>query len=125
MSRVNKVIIGAHSVMADGGIMAASGTYSVAQAAHHFSIPIIVCAAIYKLTPRYPTCDTDELNVLVSPSDSLPYAGVLDSVKVYTPADDYVPPKLIELLITNYGGYAPSYIYRLLREYYHPDDMFD
>ena len=38
------------------------------------------------------------------------------------PAYDYVPPELVSLLITNIGGNHPSYIYRLLAEYYHPGD---
>lgn len=35
---------------------------------------------------------------------------------------DYVPPELITLFISNIGGNAPSYIYRLMSELYHPDD---
>ena len=43
------------------------------------------------------------------------------------PAYDYVPPELLDLYITNNtttttGGHQPSYIYRLLTEYYHPAD---
>ena len=41
MSRVNKVIIGTHSVMADGGLRAASGVHGVALAAKHYSVPVI------------------------------------------------------------------------------------
>ncbi|KAG8463034.1 hypothetical protein KFE25_001807 [Diacronema lutheri] len=39
------------------------------------------------------------------------------------PAYDYVPPGLISLLITNIGGTHPSYIYRLLTEFYNPLDI--
>ena len=38
------------------------------------------------------------------------------------PAYDYVPPELVSLLITNIGANHPSYIYRLLAEYYHQED---
>ena len=38
------------------------------------------------------------------------------------PAYDLVPPELIALLVTNIGPNHPSYIYRLLAEYYHQDD---
>ena len=41
MSRVNKVIIGTHSVMANGGLRAISGSHTVAQAAKHYSVPVI------------------------------------------------------------------------------------
>ena len=67
-----------------------------------------------------------------------------------TPYFDYIPPELVDLFVTNEcvpcparvvfppppsvvsrplprslshrGGQPPSYIYRLLRETYHPDD---
>lgn len=42
MSRVNKVIIGTHTVLADGGLRAASGIHSVALAAKHYSVPVIL-----------------------------------------------------------------------------------
>lgn len=41
---------------------------------------------------------------------------------VANPAYDYVPPHLISLFITDSGGHAPSYVYRLLAEYYNADD---
>jgi len=40
MSRVNKVLIGTHSVMADGGLKAACGTHTLALAAKHYSVPV-------------------------------------------------------------------------------------
>lgn len=45
---------------------------------------------------------------------------------VYThvpnPTMDYVPPELISLFITDTGGHTPSYVYRLLAEYYTRED---
>ena len=38
-------------------------------------------------------------------------------------AFDYVPPHLINLFVTDIGGHAPSYIYRLLTEYYNAADQ--
>jgi len=125
MSRVNKVIIGAHAVMADGGLLTQSGAHNVALAAKHHAVPVIVCAAIYKLTPQFPCAyDQDEYNDLVAPELTLPYseAGIYEGHEVRTPLYDYVPPDLISLFITNIGGNAPSYVYRLLSEFYHPDD---
>uniref|UniRef100_A0A1Y1MZV8 Translation initiation factor eIF2B subunit beta n=2 Tax=Photinus pyralis TaxID=7054 RepID=A0A1Y1MZV8_PHOPY len=40
MSRVNKVIIGTHTVLANGGLRAESGVHMVALAAKHYSIPV-------------------------------------------------------------------------------------
>eukprot|EP01130_Rhizamoeba_saxonica_P007131 TRINITY_DN2868_c0_g1_i2.p1 TRINITY_DN2868_c0_g1~~TRINITY_DN2868_c0_g1_i2.p1 ORF type:complete len:362 (-),score=75.47 TRINITY_DN2868_c0_g1_i2:32-1117(-) len=123
MARVNKVIVGTHAVLANGGLMAMAGTHILAQAAKYHSVPVIVCTGLYKLSPIYPSQDSfAELN---SPSDVLNFeevAGDLAHVRVINPAWDYIPPDLLSLYITNSGSYMPAYIYRLLAEYYHPDD---
>lgn len=50
----------------------------------------------------------------------------VSSRSVYThvpnPTLDYVPPELISLFITDTGGHTPSYVYRLLAEYYTRED---
>ena len=40
------------------------------------------------------------------------------NVEVSNPCFDYVPPHLVSLFVTDTGGYTPSYVYRLLAEYY-------
>ena len=125
MSRVNKVIIGTHTVMANGGLKAVNGTHAIALAAKHYSVPLIVCAAMFKLSPQY-LCshDQDAFNKFVSPEDVLKFSDgeIISKVHVHNPVFDYVPPELVTLYISNIGGNAPSYVYRLLSELYHPDD---
>lgn len=54
---------------------------------------------------------------------ALHFSGeILAKINVHCPVFDYVPPELITLFISNIGGNAPSYIYRLMSELYHPDD---
>jgi translation initiation factor eIF-2B subunit beta len=43
-------------------------------------------------------------------------------VHVPSPTFDYVPPHLISLFVTDMGGYTPSYVYRLLAEFYDRND---
>ena len=43
-------------------------------------------------------------------------------VHAANPAFDYVPPELISLFVTDTGGYTPSYVYRLLAEYFARED---
>lgn len=125
MSRVNKVIIGTHTVMASGGLRAVCGSHIVALAAKHYSVPVIVLAPMYKLSPQF-LCsyDQDAFNSFVSPEGVLKYSdgAILSKVHVYSPVFDYVPPELVTLFISNTGGHAPSYVYRLLSELYHPED---
>jgi len=123
MARVNKVIVGTHSVMANGGLLAQAGTHILALAAKYHSIPLMVCTALYKLCPVYPADHDLELR---SPEEILPFeevAGSMADVTVINPAWDYIPPELVSLYITNQGGHNPTYIYRLLAEYYNPLDQ--
>mmetsp|Transcript_1870 Transcript_1870/g.2410 ORF Transcript_1870/g.2410 Transcript_1870/m.2410 type:complete len:349 (-) Transcript_1870:575-1621(-) len=123
MARVNKVIIGVHAVMANGGLIAPSGTHMMALAAKHHSVPVVVCTGMYKLCPLFPY-DQETFNDITSPSSVLKFeeADTLEHVRVENPAFDYIPAELVSLYITNYGGHNPSYIYRLLAEYYNPSD---
>eukprot|EP00038_Savillea_parva_P004350 m.136708 g.136708 ORF g.136708 m.136708 type:complete len:406 (+) comp11443_c0_seq1:272-1489(+) len=121
MSRVNKVIIGTHLVMADGGLMARNGCHALALAAKHHSVPVLVCSAMFKLCPKYPCAYSVEMyNHMHDPSEILPYskAKVVRDASIVHPLFDYVPPDLVSLFISNIGANAPSYIYRLLSEYY-------
>ncbi|XP_061467751.1 translation initiation factor eIF-2B subunit beta isoform X2 [Rhineura floridana] len=56
MSRVNKVIIGTKTILANGALIAVSGTHTLALAAKHHSTPLIVCAPMFKLTPQEKFC---------------------------------------------------------------------
>jgi translation initiation factor 2B subunit (eIF-2B alpha/beta/delta family) len=90
------------SVMANGGLLAPSGTHSLALAAKFYSVPFIVCTGLYKLCPLF-AFDQETFNDLKSPSAVLPFedAETLESVQVVNPAYDYVPPDLISLYVTN------------------------
>ncbi|XP_020894774.1 translation initiation factor eIF-2B subunit beta [Exaiptasia diaphana] len=125
MSRVNKVIIGTHAVMADGGLRAVNGTHALALAAKHYSVPLVACAAMYKLTPQYVVSyDEDSCNKFAAPHDVLQFSEghILSKVDVQNPVFDYILPDLVTLFLSNIGGNSPSYVYRLLSELYHPND---
>jgi translation initiation factor eIF-2B subunit beta len=126
MARVNKVLLPAHAVLANGGLVANSGCNMVALAAHHNSVPVVCVTGMFKLCPIYPHEGQDTLNDLVSPSSVKDYAGMSDKllqdVEFVNPVHDYIKPEHINLYVTNVGSFKPSYIYRLLAEYYHADD---
>ncbi|KAK7334698.1 hypothetical protein VNO80_26459 [Phaseolus coccineus] len=132
ISRVNMVIIGAHAVMANGGVIAPIGLHMVALAAHRHAVPFVVLAGSHKLCPLYPHNPHVLLNELRSPSELLDFgefsdlmdsATSLGSLYVVNPAFDYVPPDLVSLFITDTGGHNPSYMYRLIADYYSADDL--
>ncbi|CAG9765111.1 unnamed protein product [Ceutorhynchus assimilis] len=125
MSRVNKVIIGTHTVLASGGLRASSGIHALALAAKHYSIPVMVLSHMYKFTPVYlGSNDHEAFNDCASPASLIPYSSgqVLNKAEVTNAVFDFVPPELVTLFITHQGGNSPSYVYRLLSELYHPDD---
>lgn len=123
MARVNKVIIGAQAVMANGGLISHSGAHLLALAAQYHSVPFVCVTGLLKLCPLYPH-DQDTFNDLLSPTAVLSFeeADVMDAVEVLNPEFDYVPPQLVDLFVTNAYGVQPSYVYRLLAEYYSPED---
>ena len=102
MSRVNKVILGTHSVLANGGLVAAAGTRVIARAAKVHQTPVVVVSGVYKLSPVYPF-DFDSLIEYGDPSMVLPYeeGDLVDLVDVQNPIYDYVPAELVDLYITN------------------------
>jgi translation initiation factor eIF-2B subunit beta len=124
MARVNKVIVGTHAVMANGGLISHTGLHMMALAAKHHSVPVVVCSGLYKLCPLY-AFDQDTFQDHNSPAAVLPFNESEDAtgiVDVVNPAYDYIPPELVSIFVTNQGGHPPTYIYRLLAEYYHLDD---
>ena len=122
MARVNKVIIGTQSILADGTVVATSGAKTVALAAKHYSVPCIVLGAFYKLTPVYlPEGDCLVSNVLASPA--LVLQGPPDTnLRCLNPLFDSLPPSLVTLYISNISGYSPSYVYRQMGDLYHHQD---
>ncbi|OQD77675.1 hypothetical protein PENDEC_c002G04536 [Penicillium decumbens] len=124
MSRVNKVILGTHSVLANGGLVAAAGTRVIARAAKVHQTPVVVVSGVYKLSPVYPF-DFDSLIEYGDASKVLPYedGDLVDQIDVQNPLYDYVPAELVDLYITNLGGHAPSYLYRIVSDHYRKEDI--
>jgi translation initiation factor eIF-2B subunit beta len=54
MSRVNKVIMGTHTVLSNGGLIAAAGGRAFALAARAHGVPLVVLCPVYKLCPLLP-----------------------------------------------------------------------
>ncbi|CAI5747332.1 unnamed protein product [Peronospora destructor] len=121
MARVNKVVVPAVAVVANGGLIAQSGLQNIALAAKKCSVPVVCVAGLIKLSPLY-AHDLDVLSELLSPSSIYSYEDTVDNLEVLNPAYDYVPPECVRIFITNTGAHQPSYIYRLLAEYYSPQD---
>ncbi|KAJ9642372.1 GCD complex subunit gcd7 [Coniosporium tulheliwenetii] len=104
MSRVNKVILATHTVLANGGLVAAAGARTIAKAAKMHQTPVVVVSGVYKLSPVYPF-DVEELIEYGDAGKVADYddGDFVDKVDVVNPLYDYVPADLVDLYITNLG----------------------
>lgn len=102
MSRVNKVILATHAVIANGGLVAAAGASIIAKAAKIHRTPVIVVSGVYKLSPEYPF-EFESLIEYGDPGRVIQYdeGELVDSLEVDNPLYDYVSPDLVDLYITN------------------------
>lgn len=103
MSRVNKVVLGAHVILANGGMFAITGSLIAATAAKAHSTPVVVCAGQFKLTPLWNLYHEYGAVDFGNPSDVLGYeeGDLVNKVDVVNPYYDYVNPELIGAYITN------------------------
>jgi translation initiation factor eIF-2B subunit beta len=125
MSRVNKLIIGAHAILANGGMFAGTGALLAATAACVHSTPVVVCAGQFKLTPSWNPFHEYGAADFGDPSSVLGFENgdLIEKVDVVNPHFDYVRPEQIDVYITNDGDYPPSSIYRLIKETYADEDV--
>lgn len=103
MSRVNKVILGAHAILANGGMFAISGSLIAATAAQAYSTPVVVCAGQFKVTPLWNLYHEYGALDFGDPSSVLGFeeGGLIDKADVVNPYFDYVGPELVDVFITN------------------------
>ncbi|CAG7846243.1 Probable translation initiation factor eIF-2B subunit beta AltName: Full=eIF-2B GDP-GTP exchange factor subunit beta [Serendipita indica DSM 11827] len=124
MSRVNKVILGAHAILANGGVYAVAGSILAAHAAQTHRTPVVFCAGQFKLSPLWNVYHTYGSLDFANPAHILGFqeGKLMDQVDVLNPAYDYVPPELINVFITNDGDIPPASMNRLVKETYDNED---
>ena len=140
MSRINKVILGAHAILANGGMFAITGSLLAATAARAHSTPVVVCAGQFKLTPQWNLYHEYGALDFGDPSTVLGFeeGDLVDKVDVVNPFFDYVRPEMIDAYVTNEsvsfapcptcidpflsGDHPPSSVYRLIKEAYDDED---
>ena len=124
MSRINKVILAPHTVLANGSLIAPAGASTICLAAQAHHVPVVVLSGVYKLSPIYPF-DTDELIEYGDPGKVVPFEDgeFMDKVDVVNPVFDWVDAELVSLYVTNLGGCAPSFLYRIVADHYWAEDV--
>lgn len=91
-----------HKVLANGGLVSVTGSHLLAAAAKHHATPVLVCSALYKLSPVF-AYDADTFNITVAPNNVLDFqqGPIIDKVAVSNPYYDYVVPDLVSLFVHN------------------------
>lgn len=102
MSRINKVILDTNVVLANGGLITTAGSKTIANAANFHHTPVVVLSGVYQLSPETPS-DVDSLIEYGDASKVFAYedGNLVKHLDVENPLDDYVPPELVDLFITN------------------------
>lgn len=80
---------------------------------------MFVVGAVYKLTPLHPT-NSLTYNEFLQPEKILRLedGDCVENIDVIVPAYDYVPPKMVSLILTSQEGYTPENIYRAFHKLY-------
>ena len=108
MQEVDKVIVGADAITANGALVNKIGTSMVALAAHETKVKVYAAAETYKFSPE---TMIGEL-VKIEERDSSEIISQKDlerigSIKVRNPSFDVTPPEFIDLIITEWGIIPP------------------
>jgi methylthioribose-1-phosphate isomerase len=109
--KIDKVIVGADRIAANGDIANKIGTYSISELAKNHNIPFYVAAPIS-------TIDFNIKNgkdIPIEERDSLEVTRIMDKkiapddIAVYNPAFDVTPNENITAIITEFGVFKPPY----------------
>jgi len=108
MREVDKVLVGADAIAANGAVVNKIGTSMVALAAHEAGRPFLVAAETYKFSPETMLGELVTIEER-SPTEILPEDELkrLD-VNVRNPAFDVTPPEYVDLIITEKGVIPPQ-----------------
>ena len=114
MRDVDKVIVGADSIAANGAVVNKIGTSQIALAAHEARVLFFVAAESYKFHPgtlvgRLVEIEEREPSEVVNPKR-------FPGVKILNPVFDVTPPDYIDLIITERGIVPPSAAYTVIQE---------
>ncbi|KAI6784168.1 translation initiation factor subunit beta-like protein [Emericellopsis cladophorae] len=124
MSRVNKMIIGASAITANGGVVSENFSTIVAAAAKQHRVPIVVLAGVYKLSPECPY--TQETAVeFADPMQHVDFSdgSLVHAVEVKAGLTAFLPANLIDTYITNLGTHTWEHLSGLISDHYAEEDV--
>ncbi|KEY72060.1 hypothetical protein S7711_00077 [Stachybotrys chartarum IBT 7711] len=123
MSRVDKVILGARVIAANGGVVTDAGAAAIARAAKEHGNAVIVLGGMYKLSPVNPF-DEGSLIEWGNPSSFVNFSdgAIVRNTTVKTAVTELVPPGFIDTYITNLGTHSRDHLSSLIADHYKQED---
>ena len=111
---IDKVIVGADSIAANGAVINKIGTSQIALIAHEARVPFFVAAESYKFHPG------TLVGQLVEIEERDPKEVVdpkrFPHVKIRNPVFDITPPEYVDLIVTERGIIPPSAAYTIIQD---------
>lgn len=114
MKEVDKVIVGADSIAANGAVVNKIGTSQIALAANEARVPTFVAAESYKFHPS--TLVGELVQIEERDEDEVVSPDEFPDVDIRNPAFDVTPSEYIDLIITERGIIPPTAAYEILQE---------
>ncbi len=109
LSMCRAIVVGADSILADGGVLNKAGTALLARAAHSHGVPLYVLSETLKISPRPWSGD---LALLEEHPGQEVWRDAPPQVDVRNFYFDHTPPELISGIITEQGSLDASAIRR-------------
>lgn len=116
MKEVDKVIVGADSIAANGAVVNKIGTSQMALAAHEARVVTFVAAESYKFHPS--TLVGELIEIEERDPEEVADQSEFPNVEIRNPAFDVTPAEYIDLIITERGIIPPEAAYEILQEHF-------
>jgi len=114
MKEVDKVIVGADSIAANGAVVNKIGTAPIALAAHEARTSFFVAAESYKFSPE--TLVGELVEIEERDTGEVAEQKEFKGVKIRNPAFDVTPAEYIDLIITEKGAMSPQSAAVIIKE---------
>lgn len=117
MKKIDKVIVGADTIAANGAVVNKIGTSNIALAAHEARVRVFVASETYKFSPATVIGELVEIEER-DPREVVDVEFLRNNPKVIVrnPAFDVTPPEYIDAIITEEGLIPPQAAFLILME---------
>ena len=136
MTQVSKVLLGAHSMLANGVTVARVGTAMVGAMACENNVPVLVCCETYKFSDvvQVDSFNSNELGdpdeLIATGRDDAKFAGDslqewrdISTLKLLNLTYDVMPSNFVRMVLTDSGEIPPTAIPVIIREYHDKDSL--